>query len=106
MKSKRGLQFVEFLHHPTLHPMAPRQNPRNKVLTTPSSTPASLMPLQRPPAGGEDWKLICNFEIYYMQLKAVKDDIVEAGDSCTTKKYFGRLGTCSVSTQFLVTIRF
>ena len=57
MKSKRnkkGVRFVNFLYHPTLHPMAPRQNPRDKVLATPFSTAASLMLLQRPPAGGED----------------------------------------------------
>ena len=60
--------------------MAPRQNPRDKVLATPSSTAASLMSSQRPPAGGEDRKLIRDFEIFYMQLKAVKDNIVEAGD--------------------------
>ena len=41
---------------------------------------------QRPPAGGEDQKLIHDFELYYMQLKAVKDDIVKAGDSHTAKK--------------------
>ena len=69
--------------------MAPRQNPRDKVLTMPFSTPASSMSLQRPPAGGEDQKLICNFELYYMQCKAVKDDIIEAGDGCATKEYFG-----------------
>ena len=68
--------------------MAPRKNPRDKVLATPSSTPASLMLLQRPLAGGEDRKLIHNFKLYYMQLKAVKNDIVEAGDGHTAKKYF------------------
>ena len=69
--------------------MAPRQNPRDKVLATPSSTASSLMLLQRPLAGGEDQKSIRNFELYYMQLKAVKDDIVEAGDSRSAKEYFG-----------------
>ena len=77
--------------------MAPQQNPRDKVLATPSSTAASLMSSQRPPAGGKDCKLICDFEILYMQLKAVKDDIVEVGDGRSAKEYFGRLGTCSVS---------
>ena len=61
--------------------MAPRQNPRDKVLAAPSSTAASPMLSQRPPLGGKDRKLICDFEIFYMQLKVVKDDIVEAGDS-------------------------
>ena len=60
--------------------MAPQQNPRDKVLAAPFSTAASLMSLKRPPPGGEDRKLICDFEILYMQLKAVKDDIVEARD--------------------------
>ena len=87
-RNKRGVQFINFLYHPTLHPMAPKQNPRDKVLATPSSIPASLMSSQRPPAGGEDQKLIHNFELYYMQLKAVKDDIIEAGDSRTAKEYF------------------
>ena len=64
------------------------------------------MSLQRPPGGGEDQKLICNFEILYMQLKAVKDNIVEAGDGRTAKKYFSWLGTCLVSAQFLVRICF
>ena len=41
-----------------------------------------------------------------MQLKAVKDDIVEAGDGHTAKEYFGRLGTCLVSVLFLVRICF
>ena len=98
-RNKRGVQFVNFLHHPTLPSMAPRQNPRDKVLAAPSSTAASLMSLQRPPPGGKDCKLICDFEIFYMQLKAVKDDIVEAGDGQSTKEYFGWLGTCSVSAQ-------
>ena len=79
--------------------MAPWQNPRDKVLATPSSTAASLMSSQRPPPKGEDHKLIHNFEILYMQLKAVKDDIVEAGDGWSTKEYFGQLGACSVSAQ-------
>ena len=91
------MQFVNLLHHPTLPSMVPRQNPRDRVLATPSSTAASLMLLQRPLAGGEDHKLIHDFEILYMQLKAVKDNIVEAGDGRSTKEYFGRLGTCSVS---------
>ena len=82
--------------------MVPRQNPRDKVLATPFSTPASLMSLQRPAAGGKDQKLIWDFEIFYMQLKAVKDDIVEVGDGHTAKEYIGRLGTCLVSTQSLV----
>ena len=86
--------------------MAPRQNPRDKVLATPSSTAASLMSLQRPPLGGEDHKLIHKFKLYYMQLKAVKDDIVEAGDGQSVKKYFGWLGTCLVGAQFLVNIHF
>ena len=85
VKSKRGLQFVEFLHHPTIHLMAPRQNPRGKVLATPSSTPPSSMLSQRPPPGGEDQKLICDVELYYMQLKAVKHNIIEAGDGRATK---------------------
>ena len=77
--------------------MAPRQNPRDKVLATLSSMAAFLMSSQRPPAGGEDQKLIHDFEIFYMQLKAVKDDIIEAGDGRSAKEYFGMLGTCSVS---------
>ena len=105
-KNRRGVQLVNFLYHPTLHSMAPRQNPRDKVLETPSSTPASLMLSQRPLAGGEDQKLICNFELCYMQLKVVKDDIVEVGDGCTAKEYFGQLGTCLVSVWFLVRICF
>ena len=68
--------------------MAPRQNPKNKVLATPSPTPASLLSLQRPPAGGEDCKLIQDFEICYRQLKVVKDNIVEAGDGHSAKKYW------------------
>ena len=44
------------------------------------TTAALLMSSQRPPPGGEDRKLICNFEILSMQLKAVKDNIIEAGD--------------------------
>ena len=66
----------------------------------PSSTPASLMSLKRPLAGGEDQKPIHDFELYYMQPKAIKDDIVEAGDGRATKEYFGWLGTCSVSGWF------
>ena len=62
------------------------------------------MLLQRPPAGGEDQKLICNFELYYMQFKAVKDDIIEAEDSRSAKEYFGQFGTCLVGVQFLVRI--
>ena len=91
------MRFINFLHHPTLLSMAPQQNPRDKVLATPSPTAASLMSSQRPPPGGEDHKLIRNFEILYMQLKAVKDDIVEVGDGQSAKEYFGRLGTSSVS---------
>ena len=98
-RNKRGVRFVDFLHHPTLPSMAPRQNPRDKVLAAPSSTAASLKSSQRPPPGGKDYKLIHNFEILYMQLKAVKDNIVEAGDGRSAKKYFGWLGTCSVSAQ-------
>ena len=86
--------------------MAPWQNPRDKVLAAPSSTAALLVSSQRPPPGGEDRKLICDFEILYMQLKAVKDDIVEAGDSRSAKEYFGQLGTCSVSAQPFVRPRF
>ena len=85
-RNKRGVQFVNLLHHPTLPSMAPQQNSRDKVLATPSSTSAFLMSSQRPPAGGEDRKPICNFEILYMQLKAVKDDIVEAGDGQSAKE--------------------
>ena len=96
--------MVNFVYHPTLHSMALRQNSRDKVLATPSSTAASLMSSQRPPAGGEDRKLICDFELYYMQLKAVKDDIVKAGDGHTAKEYFSWLGTCLVSAQSLVRI--
>ena len=69
--------------------MAPRQNPRDKVLTAPS-TAASLMSSQRPPPGGKDHKLICDFEIYYMQLKVFKDDIIKVGDGQSAKEYFGR----------------
>ena len=69
--------------------MAPRQNLRDKVLATPSSTAASFMSSQRPLAGGEDQKLICNFGIHYMQLKVVKDNIVEAGNGRSAKEYFG-----------------
>ena len=64
------------------------------------------MLLQRPLAWGEDQKLICNFELYYMQLKVVKDDIIEVRDSRTANEYFGQLGTCSVSVWFLVRICF
>ena len=78
--------------------------PLKQVLATPSSTPASLLSSQRPPAGGEDCKLIRDFEIFYRQLKAVKDNIVEAGDGHSAKECFGKLGTCSVSVLFLVTI--
>ena len=49
--------------------MALRQNPRDKVLATPSSTAASLMSLQRPSAGGEDHKLICNLNSIICNLK-------------------------------------
>ena len=100
-RNKRGVQFVNFLYHPIPHPMAPRQNPRDKVLATPSSTAASFMSLQRPPAGGEDQKLIRDFELYYMQLKAVK-----VGDGHSAKEYFRQLGTCLVSVQFFVRICF
>ena len=86
--------------------MAPQQNPRDKVLATPFSTAASLMSSQRPPPGGEDHKLIHNFEILYIQLKAVKDDIVEAGDGQSAKEYFGRLATCSVGAQPFVRPQF
>ena len=93
-----------FLHHPTPHLMALRQNPRNKVIATSSSTPASFFLSQRPLAGGEDRKLIHNFKNCYRQLQAVKDDIVEAGDSQSAKEYVGKLGTCLVRVSFLVEI--
>ena len=110
MKSKKikrgGCNLSSFLHHPALHSMAPRQNPRDNVLATPSSTPASFFSSQRPPAGGKDCKLICDLEICYRQLKAVKDNIVKASDGHSAKEYFGKLGTFPVIVLLFVTIFF
>ena len=76
------------------------------MLAAPSFTAASPISSQRPPSGGKDRKLIHNFEILYMQLKAVKDNIIEAGDAQSAKEYFGRLGTFSVSAHSFVRPQF
>ena len=107
MKSKRNKRSCDsssFLHHPISHTMAPRQNPSDKVLATFTSTPASLHSPWRVPAGNKDKEIMWDFENCYQQLQAVKDDIVEAGDTKSSKDFFAKLEICSVSVLFFMQV--